>query len=94
MTVAGTEVRLDGFTSVTYPFVAGIAGDRWGHPEGSHHRPTVIPFESAAALHFVLRGTPDDEFPGGKWATIQHHEGLIDVAAQRLRGDETRKENR
>lgn len=75
--VAYEEVRLEGFTLSTYDFIAQIVEDRFGHPAGSHLRPTVIPFESAATLFFVLRYTPESEFPGGKWATIQHLESLI-----------------
>jgi len=85
-----SDVRLSGFTPTTYDFVAGIVEDRWGHPPLSHSRPTVIPLESAAALYFVLRVTPDEGFPGGKWATVQHLEGLIEdaVASSTQRGSE------
>lgn len=73
-----SDVRLSGFTPPTYDLVAGITEERWGHPALSHARPTVIPFESACALWFVLRGMADEEFPGGKWATLQHLESLIE----------------
>jgi hypothetical protein len=71
------DVCLEGFTPTTYDFVSTIVEDRYGHPKMSHARPTVIPFESAATLYFVLRATPDGEFPSGKWGTIQHLENLI-----------------
>lgn len=73
-----TDVRLAGFTPPTYDFVAGIVEEAFGHPPLSHARPTVIPFTSAAALFFILRAWPEGDFPGGKWATIQHLEGLIE----------------
>lgn len=76
----GESVKLTGFTPSTYDLVAGLAEEMYGHPALSHARPTVIPFESAAAVWFVLRALPDDRFPGGKWATVQHLEGLIDAA--------------
>jgi hypothetical protein len=72
------DVRLAGFTPPTYDFLAEIVEEQWGHPKLSHARPTVVPFEHAAALYFLLRATPEDEFPNGKWATIQHLEGLLD----------------
>ena len=74
------SVKLSGFTPRTYDLVAAIAEELWGHPALSHARPTVIPFESAAALCFVLRSLPDERFPGGKWATIQHLESLVEAA--------------
>lgn len=55
---------------------------QWGHPMNDFTRPSSIPFPSATELYFVLRVTPDGEFPGGKWATIQHLETLLDEAAR------------
>ena len=78
----GGDVRLGGFTPLTYDLLSRIVEERWGHPALSHSRPTVIPLESAAALYFVLRAMPDEEFPGGKWATIQHLGSLLDEAAE------------
>lgn len=78
----GAPVRLDGFTPTTYDFLATIIETCWGHPTGSFQRPTTIPFESAAGLFFILRGTDDAAFPGGKWATIQHLEEVIDDREQ------------
>ncbi len=79
--ISSLDVRLTGFTPSTYPFVAGLAEEAYGHPAGSFVRPAVIPFAHAAALFFVLRGWPQNEFPGGKWATIQHLEDLIERAS-------------
>lgn len=72
------SVRLSGFTPTTYDFLSSFVEEQWGHPALSHSRPTVIPFEPAAALYFILRATPDQEFPGGKWATLQHLESVIE----------------
>lgn len=78
--MSSESVRLSGFTPTSYDFVSRLAEDRFGHPAGSYARPTVIPIESAATLFFLLRLAPDDEFPAGKWAVIQHLEGLIETS--------------
>lgn len=36
-----------------------------------------ISVKDAANLWFLLRTTPDEEFPSGAWATIQVLEGMI-----------------
>jgi hypothetical protein len=79
------SVTLRGFTPPTYDLLAQMVDDAWGHPKLSHARPTVIPFEHAAALWFVLRTMPDETFPGGKWATLQHLEALVLDAAETRR---------
>jgi hypothetical protein len=75
------DVTLRGFTPRTYDFLAALVEDHWGHPMNDFTKPSPIPFGSAAELFFVLRAMPDDFFPGGKWATIQHLETLIDTQA-------------
>lgn len=72
------DVCLVGFTDHTYTFIANIIDEHFGHPMNDPSLPSTIPFASASELFFLLRGVPDEEFPGGKWATIQHLENLID----------------
>jgi len=45
---------------------------------------TFISFETACALFFLLRQCPDEEFPRGKWATIQLLEGWLDKMAKEV----------
>ena len=40
-----------------------------------------ISFERASALFFLLRKIPDEDFPRGKWATIQFLEAWLDKEA-------------
>jgi hypothetical protein len=42
--------------------------------------PPGITGAQALQLLAGLKGTPDAEFPGGKWATIQHLESCIAAA--------------
>ena len=68
-------ISLEGFTSDTYDFIAEEIEGIWGM---SFDPGECLTPSNAAYLFFRLRATPDDYFPGGKWATIQHLETLID----------------
>lgn len=75
-------VRLEGFTPKTYAFMKELVEQKrltgkWFYSSAA--KPEV-PLESVSALYFILRGTDDYLFPGGKWATIQLLELLIDKA--------------
>lgn len=76
------DVELAGFTPSTQAWLNDIIEGAWGHPPGSPARPATIPLTSAATLYFLLRVVDDINFPGGKWATIQHLESLIEEATR------------
>lgn len=65
-------VRIEGFTEPTAKWLGEIIESLWGTP------PPHLTVEQASALYFIIRAQPDDVFPGGKWATVQHLEGLIE----------------
>lgn len=68
-------IPLDGFSSATRSFIARVIVHKWGLSMSI--RPKAVSFEVAAALFFILRDMDDADFPGGKWATIQHLESLL-----------------
>jgi hypothetical protein len=75
------EMSLDyvdttGFSPVTRPWIRQLVEDLNGSPSGD----SIIAADTAALLFFILRLLPDDEFPGAKWATIQHLESQIERA--------------
>lgn len=64
-------------TKPTWDFLRRVIEDGFGaHIKDS--QPTLVTVETAAALFFLLRKLPGERFPGGKWATIQHLEGLVE----------------
>jgi hypothetical protein len=62
------------FTPVSKPWIKQLVEELNGSPSGD----SIIAADTAALLFFILRQLPDDAFPGGKWATIQHLENQID----------------
>jgi len=74
-------VRLDGFIPTTWDALRDLFEALGAHVKES--QPTLVTVECAAASFFVLRFLPESYFPGGKWATIQHLEGLIEARVQR-----------
>lgn len=74
------SVKLSGFTPSTYDFIAGFIEEWHGTPALSFARPTYVQVGVAAEAFFRFRAMPESVFPGGKWATLQHLEGLIEAA--------------
>lgn len=71
-------VNTSSFSPVTSPWIKELAEALDGSPSGDK----ILRVETAALLFFILRALPDDEFPGGKWATIQHLESQIENVIQ------------
>lgn len=73
------EVSIDyvdskGFSPATGPWIKELVEALDGSPSGD----VIIKAETAALLFFILRALPEEDFPGAKWATIQHLEGQIE----------------
>lgn len=80
--MSSTTTTLSGFTVNTRPFLVRFLRDEmrvgYHYHEDDEGR-WVIELERRHALALAnrLKDTPDEQFPGGKWATIQHVEACI-----------------
>lgn len=70
------KVRLRGFTPSTLDYLAEALGVKPNLSEMTALEDGITG-KRAIGLLAWLREVPDDLFPGGKWATIQHLEALI-----------------
>jgi hypothetical protein len=65
-------VRIDGFPVDTHAWIRRLVGELDGSDPGVY-----ASLDTASLLVFIMRALPEDEVPGGKWATIQHLEDQI-----------------
>ena len=68
-------VRIEGFTLATHEWLIRLVESEYGGDPK-----LLVNFDYASSLFFRLRKLPDDAFPGGKWATLQHLESCIEDA--------------
>jgi hypothetical protein len=70
-------LNLYNFTPETSRWLINKFSYKYNFPIDSHY----LSFERGCALFFLLKETPDNEFPKGKWATIQFLEGELNQLA-------------